>query len=113
MVETKPPLPQRREVRVATELPVSVAGGAAGTTKNISASGVFFVTGADFAPGNVVSFSIELQSRGEVMVLECSGEVVRVEHGAGMTGVAARILESRLERKTDVENRGAQPLVDA
>jgi len=99
--------PRRKADRIAAKLPVSLPGLGLGTTTNISASGVFFVTDVDVAPGSPVSFSIELSSGSVRMVLECTGEIVRVERAGGKTGLAARIVESRLERKPGKEKNGA------
>ena len=85
-----------REERVAAALPVSLDRGA-GITRDVSASGVFFETDVNYAPGSEISFSIELQGPAGKMMLRCQGQIMRVEDRGGKVGVAAKITESRLE----------------
>lgn len=86
----------RIEERVERELPVDL-GGATGVTRNVSASGVYFETEAQYAVGNEIRFVVDLASTGAAMVLKCKGEIVRVTQGEGKIGVAAKILESTME----------------
>lgn len=90
----------RNEERVPSTLPVSLEHGT-GVTRDISASGVFFETDRAYSPGSEISFSIELDSPGGKMMLKCQGRIVRVEGRGGKVGVAARIIESRLEPVTE------------
>ncbi len=85
-----------REERVRTALPVHLDRGT-GITRDVSASGVFFETDTNYTAGSEISFSIELDSPGGKMMLRCQGQIVRVEHRDGKVGVAAKIIESRLE----------------
>lgn len=85
-----------RENRVVAALPVSLDGGA-GITRDVSASGVFFETDMRYAPGSEISFSIELHGPAGKMMLRCQGQIMRVEDRGGKVGVAAKIIESRLE----------------
>lgn len=87
---------QRREERVATELPVELDG-AQGITKNVSATGIFFETDASFSVGTEVSFAVELATPGGQMTMQCRGEIVRIDPRAGRIGVAVKITESTLE----------------
>lgn len=88
---------KRKEERVETELPVRV-GWVRGTTRDISASGVFFETDAAYTTGSEINFSVELNDApGGKMMLKCRGRIVRVEDRGGKIGVAAAIVESRLE----------------
>ena len=50
---------KRREDRMFARRLVRLDRGT-GVTRNISASGVFFVTGGDYVPGNKIDFTIEL-----------------------------------------------------
>ena len=81
-------------------------------TRDVSASGVFFETGEDMAAGGGIEFTVEFDSPTGKMVMRCSGRIVRVERsGAGKIGVAAKILESRLELKDEIrigKKAGAQ-----
>ncbi len=68
-----------------------------GITRDVSASGVFFETDGNYVAGSEISFSIELEGPGGKMMLRCQGQIVRVEQRDGKIGVAAKIIESRLE----------------
>ena len=90
-----------REERVRTARPVHLDQGT-GITRDVSASGVFFETDVDYAAGSEISFSIELEGPGGKMMLRCQGQIVRVEQRDGKVGVAAKIIESRLEPVQEV-----------
>ncbi len=90
-------LRRTREERVPTARPVKLDNGT-GITRNVSAAGVFFETDVDYAPDSEISFAIELDAPGgKKMMLRCQGRIVRVEQRDGKVGVAAKIIESRLE----------------
>ena len=77
--------------------PVVLARGS-GVTRNISTSGVFFETNADYAVGSKIIFAIELDGpQGENLELRSRGEIVRIEHRAGKVGMAVKIFASKLE----------------
>ena len=84
--------------RVSTNLPVKMNGRAAGIARNVSTSGIYFETKLPIKSGRVIRFSLELDKPGGGYSLECTGEVVRIEKLDGNLGVAAKILESRLQR---------------
>jgi len=92
-------LGKRREDRMFARRLVRLDRGT-GVTRNISASGVFFVTGGDYVPGNKINFTIELAGlRGGTLMLRSWGKIVRIEIGRGIVGVGAKILASKLETK--------------
>ena len=67
--------------------PVVLARGS-GVTRNISTSGVFFETNADYAVGSKIIFAIELDGpQGEKLELKSRGEIVRIEPRGGKVGV--------------------------
>ena len=86
----------RNEERVAATRPVKLGRGT-GVTRNVSASGVFFETDVNYAPGSEINFSIEIDGPGGKMMFKCQGQIVRVERRDGKAGVAARIVASTLE----------------
>lgn len=88
---------RRGEERVCAALAVRL-GNAAGTTRNVSASGIFVVTDASYGLGDKVGFSVPL---GRSLVLKGRGEVVRIEQGSGKAGIAIRITQSTLERDAE------------
>jgi hypothetical protein len=97
-------LSNRSEERVAMAVPVMLPDGSLGTTRDISASGIYFET--DSLPlVSPLAFTVEFRNdTGAGMALRCRGQVLRVERNNGRVGIAARILESRLEpRRPPVE----------
>jgi hypothetical protein len=103
MPETK-----RRDERVKAALPVRVAGGQPGLTRDVSASGVFFETDEEMSSGSAIEFAVEFDGPAGRMVMRCSGEIVRVERSGGKVGVAAKILESKLELKDESISKEAR-----
>jgi hypothetical protein len=87
---------KRRGQRILTALPVFLKN-AQGITRDVSASGVYFMTSeAICALGELINFSVELRRREGTMVLKCQGDVVRTEPRASEFGVAVRIVDSAM-----------------
>lgn len=84
---------QRAADRFISELPIEISG-SQGLTRNISATGVYFETTIDPAPGSKVNFAIEVTVKGEALKMICSGEVVRVDHKDEAIGIAVRLANS-------------------
>ena len=105
-------LGKRREDRMSARRLVQLDHGT-GITRNISTSGIFFVTDVDYVPGNKINFAIELEGfRGGKVMLRSWGKIVRVEIRGGKVGVGARILASKLEtriRSTSATSGAAMP----
>ena len=89
----------RREERVQARHPMKVEGATAAVTRDVSLSGVFFETDGEFAEGNEIRFSIELDAAAGPMLLECTGRIVRIERQDGKFGIATKILESKMNFK--------------
>ena len=88
---------KRQEERMFVTRPVRLYLGT-GVTRNISESGVFFETNADYSLGSKIIFAIALDGpQGEKLELVCRGEIVRVERREGKMCVAAKIIASKLE----------------
>jgi hypothetical protein len=88
----------RSEDRVAMAVPVHLQGGAHGTTRDISASGIYFETDLEPIQATPLDFTVEFQNGGVGgLSLRCRAQVLRVERLGSRSGVAARILESKLE----------------
>ena len=85
-----------RETRVKAVLPIRVEGRPAGLTRDVSPNGVFFETEEEMKEGSPIVFSIELDTGGERFLMQCEGQIVRVENQGGKKGVAARIVVSKL-----------------
>ena len=88
----------RIEDRVAMAVPVHLQGGGRGTTRDISATGIYFETDLEPVLESPLDFTVEFQNGGVGgLSLRCRGQVLRVERLGSRIGVAARILESRLQ----------------
>jgi hypothetical protein len=85
-------MPGRKEERFDTELTVRLEGGAVGVARNVSASGIFFVTDAALQAGQPVKFTLEFQHfpSGPIEV-NCAARVVRVVEQGSSRGVGASI----------------------
>ena len=97
----------RRHERINSSVPVAIEGGAIGETLNMSPSGIFFVTDAELRPEGPLRLTLEFASPSGTLYLECEAEIVRVERGDGKMRVAARITDSRLERRGGKQRQGA------
>jgi len=97
----------RRHERINASVPVAIEGGATGETLNVSPGGIYFVTDAELRSKGPLRLTLEFESGAGKLYLECVGEIVRVEKGDGKLRVAARITDSRLERRTTKQRQGA------
>ena len=88
---------KRNAPREAAELAISLADGSRGTTRDVSATGLFFEIDDELEEGSVIDFRIELAASGRPIRLTGQGEIVRIERHGKRTGVAVRMLDSRLE----------------
>lgn len=94
---------KRGEERISATFPVTL-GGVSGeerssaTTRDVSASGIFFETDATLSIGSTIQFSVELDMPGGRSLLKCTGSVVRTESTGSRLGFAVMITDSRLER---------------
>lgn len=88
---------KRRDFRAPSTLPV-VLENATGTLRDISASGAFFWTQGIFAPGDSISFAIELESSGNRVLWKCEGDIVRTERRGPNVGIGVRITRNEVEQ---------------
>ena len=86
---------KRREERIAAVLPVRL-NNAAGVTRDVSVTGIFFETDAALAPGSSIDFVVDVDTPSGKRILKCQGNIVRTEARDSRLGVAVKILESRL-----------------
>lgn len=86
-------MPGRRgEERFETELTVWLEGGAEGVARNVSASGIFFVTDEPLQAGQPVKLRLKfLDFPSGPIEVQCSARVVRVEEQGAGWGVGASI----------------------
>lgn len=91
-------MPGRKEERFAAELPVRLEGGE-GVAHNVSASGIYFVTGVALQVGQPVRFSLEFRDlpSGPIAV-NCVARVVRLEERGARRGVGASISSFEFHR---------------
>lgn len=87
----------RTEFREKLSLAVQLGGGGKGVTQDISATGLFFETDSEQQVGGLIDVEIEFDTPGGPMKLKAQGRIVRIEPKAGKTGVAVKLLASRLE----------------
>jgi hypothetical protein len=85
-------MPGRKEERFDTELTVKLQGGGEAVARNVSASGIFFVTDVALKEGQPVKFTLEFQHfpSGPIEV-NCSARIVRVEEQGPSRGIGASI----------------------
>jgi len=93
---------RRGNEREVVKLPVRLEGKEAGQTRNLSAGGIYFESAMDIAEGATLHLTLELTGPEGPLLLHCTGEVVRLEKASGRTGVAVKIIESRLEKAAPV-----------
>ena len=94
-IDTTTPI-RRKSERVLAEMPIRV-GGSLGTTRDVSATGVFFEIDSSMAVGSEISFEIEMQTALGPMMMKCSGQVVRTGQKGSRTGIAVKMTDTRME----------------
>lgn len=94
-------VPGRQQERFAAELKLRLEGGY-GVLRNVSASGVYFVTDVALREGQPVKFSVDFPNfpSGPISV-NCIARVVRVEEQGAKKGVAAAISSFEFRRIPD------------
>jgi hypothetical protein len=92
---------QRVEPRERLALPIKLGGGSSAMTRDISPTGLFFEMDGIHQMQGLVDFEMHLPEAR--MKFTAVGEIVRVEHFGGKTGVAVRLMSPRLET-TDEES---------
>lgn len=88
----------RRNKRYPAELTLIFEGGS-GAVRNVSASGIYFVTDAALREGQPVKFSLNFDHfpSGPIAV-NCTAKVVRVEEQGARNGVAVEISDFEFRR---------------
>ena len=89
---------ERSEERVETDLRLKLDGGE-GLARNVSASGIYFVTDVAFKEGQRVKFSLEFMNfPGGPIEVKCTARIVRVEEQGASHGVGASISSFEFRR---------------
>ena len=83
---------KRSSQRIQVEVPVYI-GEETAVTRDVSWSGIYFMTEQLFPEGGDLNFSMDLTYAlpGKPIKLDCQGEVLRVERLGDKYGVAAKI----------------------
>jgi PilZ domain len=94
-------MPGRKEERFEAELIVKLEGGE-GVARNVSASGIYFLTDVALEVGQPVKLTLEFENvaTGPIAV-NCIAHIVRVEQRGPMSGVAASISSFEFRRVVD------------
>ncbi|MEJ6022091.1 PilZ domain-containing protein [Ramlibacter sp. PS4R-6] len=91
-------LEKRCEPRVVMALPLKVGDGLAAVTRDVSPSGLYFRIAGDTALEGTLHFEMDLEEAN--MKFTASGSIVRMERGAGFTGIAVKLVAGHLETIT-------------
>jgi hypothetical protein len=91
-------VPGRKEERFDTTLAVRLERGGA-VARNISASGIYFVTEEALQTGATVTFAMDFQNfPGGPIEANCIARIVRIEDEGAKKGVAAAIHSCEFQR---------------
>jgi c-di-GMP-binding flagellar brake protein YcgR len=85
----------RAEPRETLALPLRLGENLRGTTRDISASGMYLEIRGDHELGGTVMFEMDIEEAN--MRFTSEGRIVRVEHRDGCTGIAVKLLSPRLQ----------------
>lgn len=98
----------RKEERVPTELALRLEGGE-GTVRNVSASGIYFLTDVPLSVGQPVELILEFTDfPSGLLEVTCIARVVRIEHQGATKGVAAAISSFEFRRIGEKRGSGGQ-----
>jgi hypothetical protein len=86
---------RRLDPRERLALPLRLLDGSHAVTRNISASGLYFEMNGEHEVDGLVDFEMQLPDLH--MKFTAVGQIVRVEHRFGITGVAVKLLSPLLE----------------
>ena len=86
---------QRTEPREILSLPLKLGDGSSAVTHDISASGMYLEMAGRHDLRGLVVFEMHLTHAR--MKFTAEGEIVRVDHRAGTTGIAVKLRAPRLE----------------
>ena len=107
----KGPLAGRKDERYGADLKVRLEGGE-GAVRNVSASGIYFLTDVALKEGQPVKFTLDFASfpSGPISV-NCIARIVRVEEQGARKGIAAAISSFEFRRmpgpgKSSEEKKG-------
>jgi hypothetical protein len=85
----------RHDPRQSIELPIRLSDGSEGVVRNISPSGMYLEVRGD-RPGEG-TVCVEMEVPGERMTFRGLGRIVRMDHRDGVTGIAVRFDDAKLQ----------------
>jgi len=83
---------RRTELRVDVKLPLRLANGETGITRDISSHGLFFEMDEECSLADELELSVGLSLHGRTVWQEKQYKVIRVERNQGRMGVAVQLL---------------------
>jgi hypothetical protein len=86
------PAKHSRSKRIGAAMPTCLQG-VNGTTRDISASGLYILQDSECQTGSLIDFWVDLETPGGKLKLCCQGEVVRVEKVDHRFGIGIKILD--------------------
>ncbi len=83
---------KRASQRIHVEVPIYI-GHEKAVTRDVSWTGIYFLTDQSFFEGTDLNFSLDLSYAlpGKTIKLDCQGEVIRIEQLGEKFGIAAKI----------------------
>jgi len=100
---------KRREERLNAQLPVTLSD-AHGITRDISASGMFFETDAEYTVGSPIELLLNLDMPWGKVKCSCRGKIVRLEPHNHKIGIAVQFMDAIPQpgRKSVAKKPGAR-----
>lgn len=92
---------KRGAERFEMELPLTVAQGQGGITRDVSVSGLSFTSRQPYAAGERIELTVEYLLDGHNYPLRCEAVVVRCESGAVGFTIGARLATAFIEEGPD------------
>ncbi|WP_332815324.1 PilZ domain-containing protein [Ramlibacter sp.] len=92
---------KRGAERFEMELPLTVAQGQGGITRDVSVSGLSFTSRRPYAAGERIELTVEYLLDGHNYPLRCEAVVVRCESGAVGFTIGARLATAFIEEGPD------------
>lgn len=88
---------QRLDPRLDITLPVKLADGATGSTRDVSVSGLFLEIDTQQEVGNSVALEVDISLPTGNFKLKTEGVIVRIEPSGQRTGIAIKLINSQLQ----------------
>lgn len=96
---------RRQVVRYAVRIPIDIVEVGTGSTTDISASGIAFLTDFALEPGAQIRFRLRME---DSFLFRCHGRVIRVEGRGSQSFCAAMIDETVVEQAEEHQSSGEE-----